>query len=157
MTISHRSLQLGLVAVWTAAVFAQTPSVVAQTPNWIAGPDMAVGGRTYFRKELELAKPVQSARLVAAAHDAGFDFYLDGKLALELDPYDPLVKRDLTQEFSPGKHVVAVRCRHSGPNAMFFIRVQLKLEDGTHKTLVTDSSWRSLMSGCSYPTAVASI
>jgi putative heme-binding domain-containing protein len=143
MTASGKSLHLTLVAVWTAALFAPFPSAVAQTPNWIAASDMAVGGRTYFRKEVELTKPIQSARLVAAAKEAGFDFYLDGKLAFELDPYDPLVKRDLTPEFSPGKHMIAVRCRPSGPNAMFFIHVQLKLADGTHKTMVTDQSWRT--------------
>jgi putative heme-binding domain-containing protein len=143
MKTSGKSLHLTLVAVWTAALFAPSPSAVAQLPNWIAAPDMAVRGRSYFRKEFELANPIQSARLVAAAREASLDFYLDGKLIFELDPYDPLIKRDLTQEFSPGRHVLAVSCRHSGPNAMFFIRIQLKLADGTHKTLVTDHSWRA--------------
>ena len=38
--------------------------------------------------------------------------------------------------------MIAVRCRHASDDAMFFVRVQLKLADGTQKIIVTDNSWR---------------
>jgi putative heme-binding domain-containing protein len=148
MMTSGKSLQLRLVAVWAAFVFAQDLSAqdlsaAAPVPKWIAAPGVAAGRWTYFRHEVEITQPVTSARLVAAGNAAGVDFYLDGKLIFEFDPYDPLMKLDTTQEFSRGKHVIAVRCRHASTNAMFFIRVQLKLADGTQKMIVTDNSWRS--------------
>ncbi|MEX2138314.1 MAG: c-type cytochrome [Pirellulales bacterium] len=135
---------LSLVAVWAAFVFAQDLSATAAGPYWIAAPGVAADGRAYFRQELEITQPVTSARLVAAANAAGVDFYLDGKLLFEADPYDPLVKLDLTQEFSRrAKHLIAVRCRQASANAAFFVRLQLKLADGTQKMIVTDNSWRS--------------
>ncbi len=100
-----------------------------------------MGERIFDRKRKSLSRSPRrswSQREV----EAGVDFYFDGKLFFELDPYDPLVKLDLTQEFSRGKHLIAVRCRHASPNAQFFIRVQLKLADDTQKVLVTDTSWR---------------
>ncbi len=103
---------------------------------------MAPGAPTYFRHEAEIAQPVTSARLVAAASEAGFDLYLNGKLVTEYDAYDPLLKLDLTREFSRRKHVIAVRCRPASSNAMFFVRLHLKFADGTQQFLVTDKSWQ---------------
>ena len=142
MNASGKSLRLKLAIVLAVLSFAQVLSAAEPAPNWIAAPNVAADGRTYFRQPAEIAQQVTSARLVAAADMAGVDFYLDGKILFELDPFDPLLKLDLTQEFSRGKHLLAVRCRHASSSAMFFMRVQLELADGTQKTLVTDNSWR---------------
>lgn len=140
MKTSGNSLPLRLVALSAVLAIAHDLSA-ASVPHWISAPN-AAGEQTYFRQEVEVAQPVTSARLVAAGHAAGVDFYLDGKLVFELDPYDPLLKLDLTQEFSRGKHVLAVRCRQAGGNPTFFARLQLKFADGTQKILMTDNSWR---------------
>jgi putative heme-binding domain-containing protein len=109
---------------------------------WISAPDVLANERAYYRHDVEIAQPVTSARLVAAAKAATVDFFINGKLICELDPYDPLLKLDITPEFSPGRHLFAVRSRPAGPDATFFLCVQLKLADGTSKMIVTDDSWR---------------
>ena len=100
MKFFRRPLHLRVVAVWAVVVFAPEFLTAAPAPSWIAAPGAAARGQSYFRKEVEITQPVTSARLVAAGSAAGVDFYLDGKLIFELDPYDPLLKLDLTQEFS---------------------------------------------------------
>jgi putative heme-binding domain-containing protein len=141
-----------LVAVWAALILAQDLSAqdlpapdsaaAAIVPHWIAAREVVAGERTYFRQVVEFTQPVTSARLVAAGYAAGIDCYLNGKLVFELDPYDPLLKLDLTQEFAGEKHVIAVRCRQESTTAMFFLRLQFKLADGTQRILVTDDSWQ---------------
>jgi putative heme-binding domain-containing protein len=92
---------------------------------------------------IEIDRPVTQARLVAASSAAGIDLYLDGKFLFEIDLYDPLLKLDLTEEFSRrGRHLFAVRCRQAGANAAFFVRVQLNLADGRQAAIATDTSWR---------------
>src|SRR5688572_15246476 len=105
MNIFGKSLPLTLVALWSALAFARTAQpqdvlpAATSVPNWIAAPGApAAAEQAYFRHQVDITQPVTSAWLVAAASDAGIDFYLDGKLIFEFDPYDPLLKLDLTQE-----------------------------------------------------------
>jgi putative heme-binding domain-containing protein len=139
-----KSLWPGLIAVWAVVVNGLGIAAGAPAPSWIAAPHAAARGSAYLRKEFEVSQPVTSARLVAAGNAAGVELYLDGKLMFELDPYDPLLKLDVTQELSRrGKHQIALRCRHADDSAMFFVRVQLKFADGTQTIIATDDSWRS--------------
>ena len=138
------SLWLGLVAASTMLVCAQELSAESAVPHWIAADNASASEWSHFRKEIEIPEPVTSARLVAATKAAGADIYLDGKLLSELDPYDPVLKLDVTQEFSRrGKHVTAVSYREAGPESMFFVCMQLKLADGSQRIIATDNSWRS--------------
>lgn len=109
--------------------------------HWISAPG-AAAGRAYFRKRVEIGQPVTAARLVAAGKGAGGECFLDGKFLCEFEPYEPLLKLDLTPEFSRGTHVLAVRCRGAAADAAFFLRVQLKLADGRQEVFVTDRSWQ---------------
>ncbi len=144
MKAPSKSLFLVLVVVSMALVVDHRLFAAAAppAPNWISARNVAPGAPAYFRHEAEVTQPVTSARLVAAASEAGFDLYLNGKLVTEYDAYDPLLKLDLTREFTRRKHVIAVRCRPASSNAMFFIRMHLKFADGTQQFLVTDKSWQ---------------
>src|SRR5947209_2813659 len=86
-------------------------SAAEPVPHWIAAPGATAGGWAYFRKRVEISKPVTAARLVAAASGVGGDCFLDGKYLCEFEPNDPLVKLDVTSEFSRGTHVLSVRSR----------------------------------------------
>ncbi len=125
-----------------ALVTAHVVEAAEPVARWIAAPGDAAGGQAYFRKRVEISQPVTAARLVAAGRGAGAECFLDGKFLCEFDPYDPLLKLDLTPQFSRGSHLLAVRCRGATADAAFFLRVQLKLANGQQDILVTDRSWQ---------------
>jgi putative heme-binding domain-containing protein len=135
-------LLVATCALCAALVAAQRIKAAEPVDHWIAAPGVAAGGRAYFRKRVEISQPVTAARLVAAGNGAGGECFLDGKFLCEFEPYDPLLKLDLTSEFSRGTHVLAVRCREATADATFFLRVQLKLADGRQDVVVTDRSWQ---------------
>ena len=125
-----------------ALVAAHGVKAAEPVARWIAAPGEAAGGRAYFRKRVEISQPVTAAHLLAAGRGAGAECFLDGKFLCEFEPYDPLLKLDLTPEFSRGTHLLAVRCRAATADAAFFLRVQLKLANGQQDVLDTDRSWQ---------------
>jgi putative heme-binding domain-containing protein len=125
-----------------ALVTAHGVKAAEPVARWIAAPGEAAGGRAYFRKRIEISQPVTAAQLVAAGRGAGAECFLDGKFLCEFEPYGPLLKLDLTPEFSRGTHLLAVRCRGATADAAFFLRVELKLANGQQDVLVTDRSWQ---------------
>jgi putative heme-binding domain-containing protein len=139
---SVRMWLLALTALCAALVAVQGVRAAEPVARWIAAPGVAVGGRAYFRKRVEISQPVTAARLVAAGSGAGVECFLDGKFLCEFEPYEPLTKLDLTPDFSRGTHLLAVRCRKATAGATFFLRVQLKLANERQDVLVTDRSWQ---------------
>lgn len=129
-------------ALCAALVAARVVRAAEPVARWIRAPGATAAALSYFRKRVEINQPVTAARLLAAGSGAGVECFLDGKFLCEFEPYDPLLKLDLTPEFSRGTHLLAVRCRPATADSTFFLRVQLKLADGRQVVLVTDRSWQ---------------
>ncbi len=113
-------------------------------PQWISAAEtMPVKqADAFYRHSFELPQLPVAARLLTAGDGAGADLFLDGKLLSEIDPYDPLYKADVTEHFSRGKHVLAIRSRSYDPSSMIFLRLQLKFADGTTKIIATNADWQ---------------
>ena len=96
-----------------------------------------------FQKTIDVPSQVVAARLRCSGHAAGLKVQVNGHVAADLEPYDPLAYVDVTEFVSGGECKIEATAKPSvGPSA-FFIRLDFTLQDGSTKTLVTDSSWHT--------------
>ena len=98
----------------------------------------------YFRKTLELGKPVSSAVISFAADDYG-ELYVNGEnviTALESDGWEHGQFADIAGLLHEGKNVLAARVvnKQAGYGALL-IKLVLEYTDGTTATFVSDKTW----------------
>jgi len=121
------------------------PAVQAQDfePQWLWGAsDPAEAPRTWFFRAVELPAAASGAELWCSADNA-FELWIDGRRVAGHDAWETAVHRDITEYLErPGEHAIAVRATNQGGPAGFWFELDLELEDGSKRRIVSDSSWR---------------
>jgi putative heme-binding domain-containing protein len=121
-----------------------TSMAASDTPEWIwCEADREAGTSAFFRKEFSADKQVASAVIRAVGESASLNIFLDGVLIAEVDAYDPLLRRDITDQFRTGKHAIATQSTSCGGPAAFFLQLDLTFDDNSRRTVVTDTTWMS--------------
>lgn len=112
-------------------------------PQWLWGTsDPAEAPSTWFFRTLELPSAAASAELWCSA-DNVFELWIDGRRVAGHDAWETAVQRDISEYLErAGELSIAVRARNQGGPAGFWFELNLELEDGSKRRLVSDSSWR---------------
>lgn len=134
----------------------ETGSPSQATAHWIwSERERAADVKAIFAKDFTLAKRLTSAILRGVGESAsmGIEFN-DGSIA-ELEPYAPLLTLDVTDRLRTGANRVVVRSTScTGPSA-FFLQLDLTFDDGSNRSIVTDTSWSSRQDGHKQAQAVS--
>lgn len=113
-------------------------------PQWLrCADDSDKAGAGCLRKTFVVEQPVTSATLHASGDGTFVELYIDGKLFAELEPYDPLLRVDVTERCGAGPHVLAIRLKQSALiRCAAFVRLELSFADSSQHTIVTDDTWK---------------
>ena len=152
--ILKRGVGLGKV-VWGGGLSLPSPEDAAHSPIeearwiWHADDDYAAAPpcRRYFRRvfTVDAIGAVEAARVFATA-DNGFQFYVNGELALRGDNFHTVFEADVHGLLVPGSNVLAVRVINGGdgPNAAGLIAaLQFDYADGETVRIITEDTWQS--------------
>lgn len=113
-------------------------------PQWVrCGGELNSAGDGCFRKTFSVDQPVTSATLRACGDGTFLDVAIGGTRVAELEPYDPVLRVDVTELCVEGRLAIAVRLGTSPPiRCAGFVQLDLKFADGSRHSIVTDDSWR---------------
>ncbi|MCG8652295.1 MAG: c-type cytochrome [Pirellulales bacterium] len=159
--LRHRPMQKTILliaaALGWATFFGDTQAVTAWAdsagrPDWIwATADQSDHRPARLSRSLSVAEGVVSATLRCVGQSAGMSVSIDHQPLAELEPYDPLWIRDITDMLARGKHQLTIQTSGvEGPSAVF-LQLEVEYSDGRVERVVTNSDWRSQRSGVSRP------
>lgn len=141
-----------LLAATRAPADDHTPEI----PHWIWAPKTSGGGPASgvgpasaasqdvcLEKSFQVDQSVVAASLRCVGHSAGLKLSLDDELLADVEPYDPLVRVDVSERLGVGEHHLKVIAKPvAGPSAMFLL-LEIRYADGTGATLMSDETWSS--------------
>lgn len=128
---------VGILAAGSA-----TTAPADEHTHWIwSDVERQADTRALFRKEFNADKPVTSAIVRCVGESTSIALRLNETVIAELDPYDPMLQIDMTEQLRIGKQTLHVDCTSVDGPAAFFLRLDLVFEDGTQQSIVTDKAW----------------
>ncbi len=113
----------------------------APIPHWIWHSKKTIANQlVYFRKVFSVDRAIKSAMLVASC-DNHVSLFVNGQHLLQHDHWEFPVREDIVAKLTPGKNVIAARCRNDADAAGFLLRLVIEYKDGSKHEIVTDQSW----------------
>ncbi|MDG2222430.1 MAG: c-type cytochrome [Rubripirellula sp.] len=114
----------------------------SERPHWVWGRDR-VASEIELTHSFEIESPVVSMRIKMASVSARAALLLDGRAIATLEPYDPLVDQVIPMRLGTGLHRLTLNAsKVAGPPGVFAC-LQLTMENGEQRFLVTDELWRA--------------
>ncbi len=113
-------------------------------PDWIwASANRFRKGEAVFHKTFRTETDLISATLRCVGDSAAVTIRIDQEVIAALEPYDPLMMRDVTDRLSSGDHEITIRAESvEGPSA-FFLQLDLEYANGQKRVVRSDTSWRA--------------
>ncbi len=133
-----------LLMSFVAACFLLARSDAAEPhPSWIwEQAEESSSEPIRFTRSFKTDSIPSSAELRFAPVSANLRISIDGQVVASAEPYDPIQTVEIERRLNPGSHVINVEARSvEGPSA-FFLQLDLKYEDQTHESIVSDQAWR---------------
>lgn len=128
-----------LVSGFAQDVLAASPPTKAQ---WIWADAKREANQTAsFRKTFSLDKLASNVTLRGFADFNRMSVYLNDRLVVEVEDYGKPCEIDVRKFLQPGDNLLAIRGVSSAGPAAVAIDLELTLEDGSKRNVVTDSTW----------------
>jgi hypothetical protein len=139
-----RTLKCALLVLVLTTGARAADAVAPSEAQWMwAGERGPAGSTAFFRKSIVIPGEPISGRFVAVAEFNELQVFVNGRLAAEVEPYQPLQSWDVTHLLRPGKNTLAVQARAVEGPAAVALHLELQSAAGQATTWVSDSSWRS--------------
>ncbi|QDT12753.1 DUF7133 domain-containing protein [Planctomycetes bacterium K23_9] len=115
----------------------------AARPNWVGDPQTPADDEiAVFRKSFTVEEEFSKATIQASGESMAVQVWMDGRMLLDLEPYDPVALMNVAGQLEMGTHEFTVRCRSvDGPSA-FFLCLQLRSAEKVIQQVVTDATWQ---------------
>jgi putative heme-binding domain-containing protein len=115
----------------------------AVAPRWIwTTADASEPSRAWFGRAFVLDQPATWVHLECAADDA-CEVEIDGRPVLATEDWRRPVWLELVGGLGPGFHWIDVRARSEEARAGFHFALDLALEDGSRRRIVSDAAWQA--------------
>lgn len=139
----HLSKHVAFPAIIAMMILSESVSSTERHPCWLWKSNHETAHASVrFVKVFNTQATTFSAQLRYAAESAHLTIQLDGNVIADAEPYDPIQSVEIENRLQPGDHEIVVAAPAvKGPSA-FFLQLDLKFEDATHESIVSDSSWR---------------
>lgn len=144
------SIGLILLAAKPQMAQAQAKSIkeidwVSQTPapHWIWDAKGSSDGQViYLRKDLEIAGPIQSAKLYTTC-DNRMQLWMNGKEVHTSNAWESPLLADVTKLVATGQNTIAVRAQNDGGVAAFVFKLVIDHGNKKKTTIISDETWSS--------------
>jgi putative heme-binding domain-containing protein len=118
-------------------------SVSASAADWIwSQANREAATSAAFAKSFAVKQPVTSAQLRIVAESAALSVSLNNALLAEIEPYDPLLKLDVTEHLRIQDHTLSVTGVSVPGPAAFFVQLDLTFADGSQQSIGSDTNWQ---------------
>ncbi len=109
-------------------------------PRWIWS-DVEGGTQAKLTRQFEIEAPVVSARITMATRSTQATLLVDNRVVADLQPYDPLLDQTIPITLDEGTHQLTILAKQAFVVPAIFARIELELEQGQRRTIVTDGQW----------------
>lgn len=111
--------------------------------HWIWSREQAgEAEETFLRRAVMVPAGVKQALLISTA-DNNHKIYIDGQEVAASTQWETPVLRNVNKFFSrPGRRVLAAVARNEGAMAGFAMRLELTMQSGEKRVVVSDADWR---------------
>jgi putative heme-binding domain-containing protein len=131
-----------LLVAATVALANESSTTQSAAAEWIwSAAQRRAGITAYFKKTVNVDRNVTSAVLRGAGESAGLQVYVNGALLADVEPYDPLIECDVTEQIGTGTHVLGVSSTSCTGPAAIFLQLDLTYADKSQESVVTDATW----------------